>query len=72
MFKFERIGFSQEANHISMQASRTVITGTGSYIPEHIKTNQDFTSSELYGEDHLPLTTPANEISGEVRRDNWY
>ncbi len=62
MFKFERIGSSKEANHISMQASRTVITGTGSYIPEQIKTNQDFTSSEFYGEDHKPLTTPAEEI----------
>jgi 3-oxoacyl-[acyl-carrier-protein] synthase-3 len=62
MFKFERIGSSKEANHISMQASRTVITGIGSYIPEHIKTNLDFTSSEFYGEDHKRLPTPANEI----------
>lgn len=45
-----------------MQASRTVITGTGSFIPAHIKTNQDFTSSEFYGEDHQLLTTPATEI----------
>ena len=62
MFKFERIGPSKEANHISMQVSRTVITGTGSYIPAQIKTNQDFTSSEFYGEDHKPLLTPADEI----------
>jgi 3-oxoacyl-[acyl-carrier-protein] synthase-3 len=62
MFKFERIGSSKAANHISMQASRTVITGTGSYIPAHIKTNQDFTASKFYDEDLQPLTTPADEI----------
>lgn len=45
-----------------MQSSRTLITGTGSYIPPHIKTNRDFTSAEFYGEDHKPLLTPAEEI----------
>ena len=45
-----------------MHASRTVITGTGSYIPAHIKTNKDFTSAAFYGEDHQPLSTPAEEI----------
>jgi 3-oxoacyl-[acyl-carrier-protein] synthase-3 len=41
---------------------RTVITGTGSYIPPHIKTNQDFVTHTFYGEDHQPLTIPASEI----------
>jgi len=45
-----------------MQAIRTVISGTGSYIPPHIKTNKDFTSAEFYGEDHQPLSTPTEEI----------
>lgn len=45
-----------------MHASRTVITGTGSYIPPHIKTNKDFTSAVFFGEDHKPLSTPAEEI----------
>lgn len=45
-----------------MHASRTVITGTGSYIPGHIKSNKDFTSAAFYGEDHQPLSTPAEEI----------
>lgn len=45
-----------------MQASRTVITGTGSYIPPHIKTNKDFTTAKFYGEDHKILLTPSDEI----------
>ncbi|MBY0480725.1 MAG: ketoacyl-ACP synthase III [Chitinophagaceae bacterium] len=45
-----------------MSLIRTVITGTGSYIPPHIKTNKDFTLSVFYGEDHKPLLTPAEEI----------
>lgn len=45
-----------------MPLIRTVITGTGSYIPPHIKTNQDFVNQAFYGEDQQPLTTPATEI----------
>jgi 3-oxoacyl-[acyl-carrier-protein] synthase-3 len=45
-----------------MPLLKTVITGTGSYIPPHIKTNQDFVNQAFYGEDHQPLTTPATEI----------
>ena len=41
---------------------RTVITGTGSYIPPHIKTNKDFAQQEFYAEDHERIATPANEI----------
>ena len=45
-----------------MPATRTVITGTGSYIPPMVKTNGDFMNAEFYGEDHQPLLTPAAEI----------
>lgn len=45
-----------------MPATRTVITGTGSYIPPMVKTNGDFMAAEFYGEDHQPLLTPAAEI----------
>ena len=45
-----------------MSATRTVITGTGSYIPPMVKTNADFMAAEFYGEDHEPLLTPAAEI----------
>lgn len=37
------------------QSVRTVITGTGSYIPAYIKTNQDFASHNFYAEDNSAL-----------------
>ncbi len=40
-----------------MQATTTVITGTGNYIPPHIKTNRDFTGHDFYAEDNKPLDT---------------
>ncbi len=45
-----------------MPLTRTVITGTGSYIPPHIKSNSDFISQVFYGEDQQPLLTPSTEI----------
>ena len=45
-----------------MSATRTVITGTGSYIPPMVKTNADFMAAEFYDEDHQLLITPAAEI----------
>ncbi len=45
-----------------MPATRTVITGTGSYIPPMVKTNADFMAAEFYDEDHQLLITPAAEI----------
>ncbi|MBS4044663.1 MAG: ketoacyl-ACP synthase III, partial [Chitinophagaceae bacterium] len=43
-------------------AIRTVITGTGTYIPPHIKTNKDFAAQEFYGEDHVKIATASSEI----------
>lgn len=34
---------------------RSVIIGTGSYIPEEIKKNSDFTQQRFYAEDHSPI-----------------
>ncbi len=34
---------------------RTVITGTGSYIPAYVKTNKDFASHNFYAEDNSAL-----------------
>jgi len=42
---------------------RSVITGTGSYIPTLVKTNRDFMVHEFYGEDHLPIASPPEEIA---------
>jgi 3-oxoacyl-[acyl-carrier-protein] synthase III len=41
---------------------RTVITGTGCYIPEVIKTNQDFIKQDFYVEDARQATTTSQEI----------
>lgn len=41
---------------------KTIITGTGCYIPPVVKTNTDFASQEFYGEDAHRITTPTEEI----------
>ena len=41
---------------------RSVITGTGSYIPPVIQTNTDFAKHLFYSEDHQPLPTPPGEV----------
>ncbi len=45
-----------------MPALRTVITGTGSFIPNNIKHNQDFADQVFYSEDHEKITTAPHEI----------
>ncbi len=42
--------------------SRTVITGTGSYIPEVVRTNQDFAKQSFYAEDNRRIDTPSQVI----------
>ncbi|MDH5399440.1 MAG: ketoacyl-ACP synthase III [Cyclobacteriaceae bacterium] len=41
---------------------RTVIKGTGSYIPTLIKTNRDFTAHDFYLDNHEKLDKPAEEV----------
>ena len=50
-----------------MLQTRTVITGSGSYIPSHIKTNLEFTLQEFYSEDHERIVAPPNEIVDKFR-----
>ncbi|MGC4104481.1 3-oxoacyl-ACP synthase III family protein [Ferruginibacter sp.] len=45
-----------------MHDSKTVITGTGSYIPVNIKTNRDFTVHNFYGEDNKKIETDPQEV----------
>ncbi len=45
-----------------MSDVKTVITGTGSYIPTVIKENLDFNGQDFYGEDNLRISTPQQEI----------
>jgi 3-oxoacyl-[acyl-carrier-protein] synthase-3 len=46
---------------------KTVITGTGCYIPEVVKTNQQFIEQEFYTEDAQRITTPSQEIVDKFR-----
>lgn len=41
---------------------KTVITGSGCYIPPVVKTNRDFTVHDFYGENEDRITTPPQEI----------
>ncbi len=41
---------------------RSVITGTGSYIPPLIQSNLDFSSQVFYAENEQALTTPPEEV----------
>lgn len=51
-----------------MQSNRTVITGTGSYIPDQVKTNRDFAGHNFYGDDHLPIETAPEVIVEKFRQ----
>jgi 3-oxoacyl-[acyl-carrier-protein] synthase III len=46
-----------------MQLKRTVITGTGSYIPTVVKTNKDFSAHNFYSENNLPVDIEAAEVA---------
>jgi 3-oxoacyl-[acyl-carrier-protein] synthase-3 len=41
---------------------RSVITGSGCYIPTEVKTNRDFTVHDFYAEDHKRIETPPAEV----------
>ena len=45
----------------------TVITGTGCFIPEVIKTNQQFIEQEFYAQDGQPITISSREIVDKFR-----
>ncbi|MEP6674842.1 MAG: ketoacyl-ACP synthase III [Ferruginibacter sp.] len=46
---------------------RSVITGTGSYIPTEIKTNLDFIKNNFYNEDLQKIETPMQEVVDKFR-----
>ncbi|MBL7740641.1 MAG: ketoacyl-ACP synthase III [Chitinophagaceae bacterium] len=41
---------------------RSVITGSGSYIPPHIQSNVDFAKHVFYADSRQPLNTPPEEV----------
>ncbi|QEC67991.1 ketoacyl-ACP synthase III [Panacibacter ginsenosidivorans] len=46
---------------------RTIITGTGCYIPSEIKTNRDFAINTFYGEDHFPVKGSQLEVVDKLK-----
>ncbi|MGN6400205.1 MAG: 3-oxoacyl-ACP synthase III family protein [Flavisolibacter sp.] len=51
---------------ITMQ--RTIITGTGSYIPTEVISNTDFTQHNFYAEDHQRIETEPQEVVEKFRQ----
>lgn len=47
---------------------RSVITGTGSYIPPLIQSNKDFARHTFYSEDQKPLSTHPEEVVEKFRQ----
>ncbi|MBC7949636.1 MAG: 3-oxoacyl-ACP synthase III family protein [Chitinophagaceae bacterium] len=47
---------------------RSVITGTGSYIPTIIQSNVDFTNHSFYQENKQPLEVPSDEVVEKFRQ----
>lgn len=47
---------------------RSVITGTGSYIPPHVQTNLDFAQHIFYSDGQEPLNTPPEEVVEKFRQ----
>src|SRR3982751_2254569 len=51
----------------TMAEKRTIITGTGSYIPTRIVSNKEFSSHRFFAEDHQPIETPPEEVVEKFR-----
>ena len=47
---------------------RSVITGSGCYVPTEIKTNRDFTVHYFYAEDHKKIETAPTEVVEKFRQ----
>jgi 3-oxoacyl-[acyl-carrier-protein] synthase-3 len=47
---------------------RSVITGSGSYIPPFVQTNQDFAQHEFFTSDGLPLSTDPADIVSKFKK----
>ncbi|HEU4554021.1 MAG TPA: ketoacyl-ACP synthase III [Chitinophaga sp.] len=47
---------------------QSVITGTGSYIPPCIQSNNEFANNIFYSEDKQPIPTPSPEIVDKFRK----
>ena len=50
-----------------MSQPRTVITGTGCYIPPEVKTNRDFAINTFFGEDHYPVKGSPLDVANKLK-----
>lgn len=51
-----------------MSLLRSVITGTGAYIPSVVKTNRDFTVHNFYAEDNSKITADPQEVVDKFKQ----
>lgn len=51
-----------------MPAFRSVIIGSGCFVPDHVKTNRDFTIHDFYDEHHHRITMPAEQVVEKFRQ----
>ncbi len=54
--------FSHSTHFYMQEMIKTVITGTGSYIPPYVKTNRDFAGHNFYAEDNTLLDIESHLI----------
>lgn len=47
---------------------RTIITGTGCYIPPFVQSNQDFANHVFYSQDQQPMTTAPEEVVNKFKQ----
>ncbi len=47
---------------------RSIITGTGSYIPPVVQSNSDFAQHVFYSDNQQPLSTPPEEVVAKFRQ----
>jgi 3-oxoacyl-[acyl-carrier-protein] synthase-3 len=47
---------------------RSVITGSGSYIPPFVQTNQDFAQHEFFTAEGLPLPVDPSEVVNKFKK----
>lgn len=51
-----------------MNQIKTIITGTGSFIPSHVKLNRDFASDSFFDDHQAPITTATLEIIDKFQK----
>src|SRR5579862_1748734 len=53
---------------MNLSMVRSVITGSGSYIPPFVQTNQDFAQHEFFTAEGLPLAVEPSEVVNKFKK----